>query len=295
VDTGARRFYASFLPAAKFIAISGFAVVYLSCSAVETDCVPLAPGSSIARCGTEDILVPTLNGWDSPVVRVLIEGNPGNMLLDTGSVTTFISSSFLGVADETGTTISELCIDSLCFLNVPAHARDTPFSGPGNSEINGIIGMEILENFIFVLALDGHIALRLQGLKEAENSETSYPLTFDSYGRPFLGISIDDYPIESVLLDTGATYSTLGAETVDRLDHYIIENAVESGGCTIHGCEEDGYFISPVNKYCVVDECAEHVDVKFPIWNAVGNSFFSLYTVLFDFPGSRLILSESPG
>ena len=105
-------------------------------------------------------------------------------------------------------------------------------------------------------------------------------------------MSIDGTLVKDVLLDTGASYTLLGSSTVPLVENYIHEDEQETGGCSIKGCVESGNFVSKVQEYCLGNLCQEDLEVKYPVWDAVGNSYFLNYHVVFDFPSGTLVICE---
>lgn len=221
-----------------------------------------------------------------PVVEVSVEGVLRRMLIDTGASATVLSSTLLETEDKSWQRISMLSIgNKMWFRDVWVYAWDTPFSQPGTNEINGYLGMDILRGLLVTF---DHMQTVTFDISNNVCRGTSYFFDYDEFRRPFIGVAVDDHEIPNVLLDTGAKYSTLSRKTVEALDAYVQENAVETSLTTTHGHVGSGYFISTVKNYCVVDTCEENVAVHFPVWDAVGDTFFSRFTVTFDFPNRVL-------
>lgn len=171
-----------------------------------------------------------------------------------------------------------------CFLNVSLYAIDTPFSSPDQGEINGIIGMHLLQHFVVELLYLETVQLKFeQGACEG----VYMPLEYDHTGRPKADITIDGIRFDDMLLDTGGTYTAVGRSGMKMLQAYVFDSAQEVGLCTIDGCSEAGAFLSSVNEVCLFDTCAANVQIKYPVWDAVGNTYFSNFRVAFDFPGNR--------
>ncbi|KHD08142.1 hypothetical protein PN36_20985 [Candidatus Thiomargarita nelsonii] len=232
------------------------------------------------------ITVPVIEGSSRPVVQAEIDNILGNLLIDTGASYTVISSTLLEKEDESWTIVPILCIGKMCFKDVLVFAWDTPFSQADNNEINGFIGMNILQGLILeinhlrevTLDLAGNVCLRGE----------SYPMEYDDHGRPHIDITIDNHYTQKVLLDTGGKYTTLSTNTLEKLGDYVKNNAVEIPGCTVNGCQEGGLFVSTVKEYCVADKCEQDVEIKYPLWDSVGNSYFSRFKIVFDFSSSLL-------
>jgi hypothetical protein len=82
----------------------------------------------------------------------------------------------------------------------------------------------------------------------------------------------------AALLDTGAAY-TLRAEG---------EGGAPTSGCDINGCR-DTYFISSMDV-CVEDHCAAAVEVKYPVWDAVGANWLAGFRM--QLAAGRLVLCD---
>lgn len=207
------------------------------------------------------------------------------MLIDTGASLTVISSTFLEKENETWTMVSRLCISHICFKDVLVRAWDTPFSEPQSDKVNGFIGMNLLQGLVLEIDHNKEVSLDIE--RNVCLGE-SYPLEYDDYGRPHIDITIDKDYQQKVLLDTGGKYVVFSPKTMAEIDHYVKNNALEISGCTAYGCQEGGYFVSTVKEYCVAAQCEKEVEIKYPLWDAVGNSYFSRFKIAFDFSSSLL-------
>jgi hypothetical protein len=78
-----------------------------------------------------------------------------------------------------------------------------------------------------------------------------------------------------MLLDSGSKYTLLSQETADKIT-YLKDNEQPAQGCSVKGCK-DGFFTSTVRKLCVGDDCLDNVEVKYPVWDALGMSFLGKY------------------
>ena len=221
-----------------------------------------------------------------PIVPATIGDEELFVLLDSGAVTTIISSSFLGETDKVQVSFNEFCLEDLCFGLNRGYAWDTLFSNtdPNGFGIQGVVGMGMLRYFVFDLEYGESAALFKKGIR-CEGYEM--PLRYDSENRPVVDVLIDGMPLENVLLDTGAVYCLVANE--ELLEQYVRENEIESVGCSINGCSNK--FLSSVSEFCVFDVC-ESVEIKYPVFNAVGNSFFSKFHVQFDFVADSMIFCD---
>ncbi len=236
-----------------------------------TALIPLSQGAQFLT-GATHLSVPIIGTQRLPLVQGTINGVNLIFLLDTGTVSSIVSSTLLGVDDDSATRADELCLDQMCFLNVALYAIDTPFSRSEQGEINGIIGMHLLQHFVVELSYLETVQLKF----EQGACEVVYmPLKYDLNGRPMADIIIDGTRFDDMLLDTGGTYTAVGHRGMSMLQAYVFDSAQEVGLCTIDGCSDAGAFLSSVNEVCLFDACATNVQIKYPVWNALGNTYFS--------------------
>jgi predicted aspartyl protease len=188
------------------------------------------------------ITVPVIEENGYPVVRAEIDNILGKMLIDTGASHTVISSTLLEKQDNTWIIVPSICLGDgkMCFKNVLVLAWDTPFSQADENEINGLIGMNILQGLVLELNHLKEVTLDIAG--DVCSSGESYPMEYDDHGRPHIDITIDNHYTQKVLLDTGGQYITLGTNALEKMDDYVKNNAREIPGCTVNGCQEGGFF-----------------------------------------------------
>jgi hypothetical protein len=266
-------------------------VVMIGCGQDDrADWIPLSHGAQFIT-GAMYLSVPIIGAEGLPLVRGTVDGVDLILLLDTGTVASMVSSTLLGVEDDRATRADELCIDKMCFVNVPLDAIDTPFSRPEQGEINGIIGMNLLQNLVVELSNLHTVQLKFE---QAARDGVYLPLQYDPAGRPMADITMDGIRFDDMLLDTGATYTAVGHSGMSMLQAYVFDSAQEVGLCTIDGCSETGAFLSSIHELCLLDRCAANVQIKYPVWNAVGNTYFANFRLAFDFPGNRFGYCHEP-
>ena len=253
------------------------------CGPSDDDCEDLSDG--VRACGPSQVRVPLVEGDQAFTVEVTIDGRAGLMLVDTGAEATVISSSLLGVEDQTMTRVAELCIADLCIEDEAAYGWDTPFSTDDRGELNGFLGMRLLRHFGLRFDHGRSLTIRRGG---TACGGTPHPLHFSEYGIARLGVQLDTESFDDVALDTGSAYSVLSQATADRLGETVEAGAQPASVCTVEGCSESGAFVSSVGQYCVAGVCAQDVSVKYPVWDAVGCTYFSRFDLDFDFPDATL-------
>ncbi len=258
----------------------------LGCSGTTGDPCRLLDGGA-RLCGPTAVELPVLGGGNSPVLNATLDGKSVELLVDTGAQATVVSSSLLGVDDETWTPTSSLCFGDLCVQGERVFGWDTPFSSPDGP--HGLVGMETLRHF--VLELDRGQSVRLSHTEPACRGERR-PITFSEPGTPLVDISIDGLVLSGITIDTGAEFTVLDDSTVARLDDYVTTQSVEADVCTIEGCTPGGARTSTVHELCVADICQSEVAVKYPVFDAVGNSFLARQRVAFDFPRSEIVFCD---
>jgi len=258
--------------------------VLLGCGPTDEECAELADG--VRACGPSQLQVPLTQEDDQAfTVEVTVDGHEGLMLVDTGAEATVVSSSLLSVADQTMTRVGEICIADLCIRDEAAYAWDTPFSTDASGELNGFFGMRLLHHFGLRFEHGRSLTIRRGG---TACRGTPKPLDFSEHGIARIGAEVDAASFDQVALDTGSAYSVLSQATADQLGDDLGAGAEPASICTVDGCEESGAFIASVERYCVAGVCAQDVAVKYPVWDAVGCTYFSRFDLEFDFPSATL-------
>jgi predicted aspartyl protease len=271
--------YRAALTGAAFIA----AILTSSCG---SNCLELGTAGSV--CGEREATVPILeDGQGMPVVAGTLDGVPIRLLLDSGASRILISATLLGQKPEGYRTVSSLCIGTLCLSEATVWARDSVFSAPDVGAINGLIGIDVLGAFLVEF---DHGRSVVFNPKAGVCAGTAVPLSLDGNGRPMVAASLDGESLGAILLDTGALY-TLFAETTAAKAPYLAESAVSSTGCSIDGCTT-GLSTSQARQVCVGDVCMSDVPVKYPVWDAIGDSFLFQHRVDLDCPRERLIFCD---
>jgi hypothetical protein len=261
------------------LALGGASLV--ACAAND-DCRYLDTGREL--CGTS-ATAKVVSSDGSPVVDARLNGKPVRLLIDTGAEMTVISSKFLGAPDRTVTAVDELCVGSLCLKKEPVYAWETPFSNAEGADSHGFVGMRTLTDFS--LSLDHGTSVGLV-FGASPCAGDSVPLTFTAQGTPLVSASADGQAAADTPVDTGSVYTLLGQSTVDALPPASVSPSTPSSLCTVDGCQDSGAFIASLPSYCVGSVCETGLDVKFPVFDAVGMSFLSQRTARFDFPDKQL-------
>jgi predicted aspartyl protease len=257
----------------------------LGCSS--DDCQPIGDGHQ--WCGAAQTTVPITGADGAFSVPGRINGAEVELLIDTGATQSLVSSELLDVDDETWQRLDELCIGDSCLRNETVYARETPFSSSNEDEPQGLLGMSVLRH----LSLRFHDGERLTiGLEPLDCDGQRVPFELSGAGSPLARVVIDDVTLEAVVLDTGATRSVLDQATVDQLDPYVTDAATATSTCTVDGCSDDGGHLSTIDRVCVGAVCTESVEVKYPLWNAVGANWFARHDVGFDFSGEQLLFCD---
>ncbi len=222
-----------------------------------------------------------------PVVAGTLNDAPVRLLLDTGASRTILSATRLGQAAKGYYVIRSLCVGTLCLNHATVWAMDSVFSAPAAGAINGLIGMDVLGAFL--VEIDHGRSVRFSA-NAAACAGSAVPLSLDESGRPLVAAAVDGKSLGPILLDTGALYTLFAATTAAELP-YLAESAVAATGCGINGCVDD-QFTSRARQVCVGEVCLADVPVKYPAWDAVGDSFLFQRRVALDFPRQRLVFCE---
>jgi hypothetical protein len=248
-------------------------------------------GYAVELCGEHTETLPVIRAFGRPVVSARVDGKKANLLLDTGASAPLVySAQRLGLAHNTWDSTHSICLGEMCFENVLTLAQDSPFSTDDPDDIQGFIGVAILSHLVLEF-----VSLKTVTLKYRQPScpGQAYEVTRDTNQRPFIQVSIDGQDLaEPVLLDTGALYTVLSSETLEGLDPYFREGEQTADVCTVNGCTSGSTFISSIRRLCVDDHCVEDAAIKYPVWDALGCSFFTAFSLAFDLPRDRLVFCQ---
>jgi hypothetical protein len=229
-----------------------------------------------------------ITGSGGLVVEGTIDGRHARLLVDTGASRTVISSTLLGVADQTG-ALSSVCVGDLCFPREPVWAWDTPFSDAAPDAINGFIGMSTLQYLL--VGIDHADRVILDSVGTGCRGAAS-PITFtDPGGTPLVDVRAGTLPEATLALDSGSLFTVLDPTTATALGAELSEVAPASL-CTVDGCKDQTASTATLRTYCVFGVCTENLPVKFPIWDAVGLSYLSRFRVDLDFPRKRFVYCD---
>ncbi|MEK6608030.1 MAG: hypothetical protein AABZ30_10245 [Myxococcota bacterium] len=241
-------------------------------------------------CGAHQAELPIQLGLGLPIVAARVDGESRYLLVDTGaSAPLLLSAKLLGEPDQTWTKVQSLCLGGdMCFEDVQTFAQDGPFSTDRRGDVNGIVGMALLMHLRVEIDRMESLTLRY-GFAVCDGAAT--PLARDESHRPYAEVAVDGAAIGSTLLDTGAHHCLFDAATRDTLAAYVREDEQPASGCGVSGCAE-GYSVSRVRRFCVGEVCEDDVEVKYPVWNAVGSAFFSRRHVAFDFAAERMLVCD---
>ena len=269
-------------------AIIGAALVAaLFTSSCGSNCLELGTAGSV--CGEREATMPILSdGQGMPVVAGTLDGAPIRLLLDSGASRTILSATLLGTKVEGYRSVGSLCIGTLCLSDATVWARDSVFSAPDVGAINGLIGMDVLGAFLVELDHGQSVSF---SPKAGACAGIALPLSRDADGRPMVDASLDGQSLGAILLDTGALYTLFATATAAKAP-YLSDSAVAATGCSINGCTDGQYFTATARQVCVGDVCMSDVPVKYPVWDAIGDSFLFQRRVDLDVPRGRLIFCD---
>jgi hypothetical protein len=230
------------------------------------------------------VTLPVVAGG-SLVVQGSIQRRPVNLLVDTGAERSIVAPELLGVPEQSGVLVGELCIGDLCLHHAEVWAETTPFSAPGDGEINGLLGMNTLRDFVVGIDHTDSVTLAFHGTPCVGSAHPLTPLD-----RGLLGVAsrIASSDRGTLVLDTGAMQSVLSQATADELVT-LLENPQSAPICTIDGCIDGGATTATVPQYCVFDACAAEVTVKYPVWDAVGFGTLNRFRLDLDIPAHNLV------
>lgn len=249
----------------------------------EPECRSLGSGREL--CGPTHTSLTTEASDAAPVVQARLNGKPLRLIVDTGAEMTVISSTFLGAADQVVLRTHELCLGELCLRGEPVYAWETPFSSASADKTQGFIGMRTLKDFSLELDHGKRVMLTLGS---APCTGVDAPLGFTEYGIPTVPVSVASLPAKTHPIDSGSLFTVLSQATVDALPAAALGPSTPADLCTVDGCQSGVAQVAKLSEYCVASECETQLDVKFPVFDAVGASYLARRRIRFDFPGARL-------
>ena len=211
-----------------------------------------------------------------------------DMLVDTGASGTYVPAEIFG-NDGGEVHISRLCLENdICFKNFKAQSSDSAFTQSTPGYFNGIIGMNLLENFDITFDYKSKLIYFYDAIENASASVMSIPFSYQS-GRPFTNVSIEGQPQGNNLLDTGAAFTRI---TSAMLDSLIQEPDVlfESIVFNLNGSEIVEYL--PLTDYCLNIACPGEIIAQKGAWPAIGGTFFREYLTVFKF--SEKVVNLNP-
>ena len=211
-----------------------------------------------------------------------------DMLVDTGASGTYVPAEIFG-NNGGEVPISSLCLENdICFKNFKAQSSDSAFTQSTPGYFNGIIGMDLLENFDITFDYKSKLIYFYDAIKNAPASVVSIPFSYQS-GRPFTNVSIEGQSQGNNLLDTGAAYTRI---TSAMLDSLIQEPDVlfESIVFTLNSFEIVEYL--PLTDYCLGIACPGEIITQEGAWPAIGGTFFREYLTVFKF--SEKVVNLNP-
>jgi len=223
------------------------------------------------------------------VVNALVDDSISlDMLVDTGASGTYVPAQIFG-NDGGEVHIASLCLENdICFKNFKAQSSDSAFTQSTPGYFNGIIGMNLLENFDITFDYKSKLIYFYDAIENASASVMSIPFSYQS-GRPFTNVSIEGQSQGNNLLDTGAAFMRI---TSAMLGSLIQEPDVlfESIVFTLNGSEIVEYL--PLTDYCLGIACPGEIIAQQGAWPAIGGTFFREYLTVFKF--SEKVVNLNP-
>jgi hypothetical protein len=202
-----------------------------------------------------------------------------DMLVDTGSSDTYVPGGIFGNPDGE-VYISSLCFENdICFNNFLAWSSDSAFTQPKDGYFNGIIGVDLLENFDVTFDYNGELIYFYDTLENNSAGLVTIPIHYES-ARPFTNVSIEGNLQGSTLLDTGSAYTRITPIMLDSLSQKP-DVLFRSLNFNINDSEIVEYL--PLNDYCAGIACPDEIIVQIGSWPAVGGTFFREYLTIFKF------------
>lgn len=207
------------------------------------------------------------DGW--PVIQGNVENRDVVLLLDSGASHNMLYGPKFGLRPGTLWTVDRVCVNEMCVEDVPFTVSDAQIlNGAGADDPQVILGVPFLSGM--VITFDHARKIHINAEPHVCPGE-AIALTPGASGRPHLDITINGEAFPRVLLDTGAARTVLSAEDAEALQPGLRAHEQPTEICTLTQCQH-GY-LSQVREICVGDVCEQDVEVKYPVWTAVGMSF----------------------
>lgn len=162
-----------------------------------------------------------------PTIRLIVNGEPKNLILDTGATQTILYSStntlsedrIRSVASVGGKVKGNLVSSTveIASIKIPVDALViVPNDHPYN--IDGIVGMDVLGKLQFQINIRTHKFLASANLSSCTNPGTLTPLTYraGNDNRPRVQVLVNGVPFIA-LIDSGAGYSTITSSEITKL------------------------------------------------------------------------------
>ena len=202
-----------------------------------------------------------------------------DMLVDTGSTRTLVPAGIFGNPDGE-VYISSLCFENnVCFNNFLAWSSDSAFTQSKDGYFNGIIGVDLLENFDVTFDYKNESIYFYDTLENGSVGLVMVPIHYEA-ARPFTNVSIEGILQGSTLLDTGAAYTRITPIMLDSLSQKP-DVLFKSVNFNINDSEMVEYV--PLNDYCAGIAYPGEIIVQIGSWPAVGGTFFREFLTIFKF------------
>lgn len=167
-----------------------------------------------------------------------------------------------------------------------------PIRRTANTEILGVIGMDVLRHCRFLIDFDdGLVRFFDVPPKDEQKLGVKIPIQFRADGIPLVSVSIQGADSEDFVIDTGADSMSLQDETFDALvDQDLIQLKGSYGTSTVGGNVRsnrgllDGLTLGPFTHKGI---CVSRIHE-----NALGLRFLARFRVILDFPEQALYLRK---
>ena len=125
------------------------------------------------------------------VVRAVVNGSMNlDMLVDTGSSRTHVPAGIFGNPDGE-VYISSLCLENgICFYNFMAWSSDSAFTQNKDGYFNGIIGVDLLDNFDVTFDYKSEWIYFYDTLESGSSGLLTIPFHYES-SRPYTNVLIE--------------------------------------------------------------------------------------------------------
>jgi hypothetical protein len=202
-----------------------------------------------------------------------------DMLVDTGSTSTYVPAGIFGNHDGE-VYISSLCFENgMCVNNFLAWSSDSAFTQSKDGYFNGIIGVDLLKNFDVTFDYKNELIYFYDTLENGSSGLVTIPIHYES-ARPFTNVSIEGILQGSTLLDTGSAYTRITPLMLDSSSQ-TPDILFKSLNFNINGSEIVEYVL--LTDYCAGMACPDEIIVQIGSWPAVGGTFFREYLTIFKF------------